>query len=329
MKIAYYLPKNKITNSDLFKYSNNNTEWSNEKIIAKCGIKIRHKAENGEFVSHMCIKACKKLFDEYEIKAEEIDFIILCTQTPDYLQPATAFLIASGLGLRKNIGAFDINIACSGYIYALCVAKGLIVAKMAKKVLICTAEYGASTSQTGPIAQRILFSDGASATLLDTNSINRIYTPVFGSDGDNFFLMHQKFGGCAHPINKQNFDEYINSPSPFTAELKGPEIFLFTLREVPQLVKNTLEANNFNLDEIDFFIFHQANILILERAIKALNLPREKAIIDIEEVGNTGSSSIPIAIKRALENGTIKNNKKALLAGFGTGLSLAGVVIAI
>lgn len=326
MKIAYYLPENKITNDYLASIAND-PEFSSEKIYQKTGIKIRHKANNGELVSHMCAKAAKKLFSEYSIESSEIDFVLLCSQTPDYLQPATAFLVANELGLRTNIGAFDVNIACSGYTYALCVAKGLISAKMAKKVLVLTSDALASTNESSPMAQRVLFSDSATATLIDESNINKIYAPIFGSDGSGFFTMYRKFGGRAFPIDKNSFDEYISSPSPFTPELKGPEVFLFTLREVPKLVENILSANNASIDDMDYFIFHQANLLILNSVAKILKLPKEKMLIDIEEVGNTSSSSIPIAIKRGFEKGSLKKGKKALIAGFGTGLSWSGTII--
>lgn len=329
MKISYYLPNNLITNDDLYKSTNNDPQWSDEKIVEKCGIRIRHIASEGELVSHMCIKASKKLLDEYNIEPSEIDFIILCTETPDYLQPASAFLVASELGLRQDIGAFDIKLACSGYTYALYIAKGLIATKIAKKVLVCTADLTATTNKNTSIAQRILFSDGASATLIDEDNVYKLHIPVFGSDGKEFFTMYRKFGGCAYPINNENFDEYISSPSPFAPELKGPEIFLFTLKEVPKLINNILKKNNTGLENIDFLVLHQANILILNRIIKALNLPKDKVIIDIEEVGNTASSSIPIAIKRAMQNGVLKTGNKILIAGFGIGLSWSGTLVTI
>ncbi len=328
MKIAYYLPKNKITNDDLAKISNS-TDFSAEQIYKKTGIKTRYIADQNELVSDMCVKASKKLFDEHKIAPDEIDFLLLCTQMPDFLQPSTAFLVQKELGLRTDIGAFDVNIACSGYTYGIAMAKGLIKAGFAKKVLLCTADLIASANQNSPMAQRILFSDSASTTLLDENNIDKIKECIFGSDGKEFFAMYRKFGGRAYPINKENFDEYINSPSPFAPLLNGPEIFIFTLREVPKLVKNILAKNSMSIDDVDYFVFHQANMLILENITKILKLPKEKVIFDIEEVGNTTSSSIPITIKRALEQGRIKSSAKVLIAGFGIGSSWSGTILTI
>lgn len=333
MKIAYYLPENKITNEEIFALSGNDPEWSDEQIIKKCGIKLRHIADEGELSSDMCVKAAKKLFGEYDINPSEIDFVVLCTQSPDYLIPATAFLIHEKLGLKKECGAFDINIACSGYTYGLGVAKGLILGGFARKVLLCTSDMSATSSKFQPLSERILFSDSATATVLDESNIDKIDKCVFGSDGSGFFSMYSKYGGRAYPINAQTHEEVFKDNGGITP-MRGEEVFLFTIKEVPNLVKNIAKANNLSLDEIDFFIFHQANILILNALIKILKLPKEKVIIDIEEVGNTSSNSIAITLKRAIESNKIaiegeQCGIKVLIAGFGIGLSWSGTILSL
>ena len=330
MKFNYYLPNNLITNDDLYKLSGNDPEWSDEQIIKKCGVRVRHISGDGELSSDMCLKATQKIFDEYGGDASEIDFIVLCTQSPDYPIPGTSFLIQNKLGLSKNIGAFDVNIACSGYTYGLAIAKGLIMGGFAKKVLMCTSDMSATGSKFQPLAERILFSDSATATIIDESNIHKIGKCVFGSDGSGFFSMYAKYGGCANPVNKQTHEKVFSSDD-WNRPMKGEEVFLFTIREVPPLVKNIVKANDMSLDDVDFFIFHQANILILNALIKILKLPKEKVIIDIEEVGNTSSNSVAITLKRAMEREPekFKAGTKVLIAGYGIGLSWSGTILSL
>ena len=330
MKFNYYLPNNIITNDDLYKLSGNDPEWSDEQIIKKCGVRVRHICSEGELSSDMCLKATQKLLDEFNIDKNDIDFIVLCTQSPDYLTPGTSFLIQKALGLGKNIGAFDVNIACSGYTYGLAIAKGLILGDFAKKVLFCTSDMSATGSKFKPLAERILFSDSATATIIDESNIHKIGKCVFGSDGAGFFSMYSKYGGRANPINKLTHEKIFSSDD-YISPMKGEEVFLFTIREVPPLVKNIVKANDMSLDDVDFFVFHQANILILNALIKILKLPKEKVIIDIEEVGNTSSNSIAITLKRAMEREPekFKTGTKVLIAGFGIGLSWSGTILTL
>lgn len=331
MKISYYLPNNTLSNEYLAK-SVENTDLANEftaqKIYEKSGIKTRFIADDGEIVSHMCVKAANKLFCEYNIDKKNIDFIILCTENPDYIFPATAFIVHEKLGLGKQTGAFDINVGCSGYTHGLAIAKGLIESGSAKKVLFCTCDIQASINKNAKIAQRIIFSDAASATLLDENNIQKIGKFIFGSDGNGFYSMYSKYGGMAYPINKENHNEVFKNDD-VEINMNGSEIVLFSLREVPIMVKNILAANNLTMNDIDFFIFHQSNMLILKTLIKMLNIPAKKMILDIEEIGNTSSSSIAITLKRAIENDTIKSGSKILIAGYGVGLSWSGSILKI
>jgi len=321
MKIAYYLPSDIIDN-EYFANIAKSDEYTTQEIYKKSGIQTRHKASDNELTSDLAAKAALNLSKEYDIDLSDIDTLLLCTQSPEYLQPATVYQLHHKLNLPKNINALEINIACSGYIHGLLIAKSLILSKSAKKVLLCTADLCFKMFEHSDMAQRILFGDGASATIIEQSNVNKIGQIICGTDGSGFFSMYKKYGGYANSFNAQ-------SQSQMTLLMNGPEVFLFTLREVPNLVRQTLKTNNLNNDDIDFFVFHQANLLILEAITKSLKLERSKVIFDIENIGNTSSSSAPIALKRAIENGTIKPGHKVLIAGFGIGLAWSATIIDI
>lgn len=320
MKLAYYLPNETIDNS-YFASLAKSDEYSCEQIYQKSGIKYRHKAAPNELTSDLAAKAALNLINGYDIDPASIDMLLLCTQSPDYLQPATIYLLHHKLNLPKTTNAMEINIACSGYAHGLLIAKSLIISKSVKRVLLCTADMSYKMFENSDMAQRILFGDGASATIIDDSNAYKIGQIICGTDGAGFFSMYKKYGGYANPFNAQ-------TPSN-TLTMNGPEIFLFAIREVPNLVRQILKANNLNLDDIDYFVFHQANLLILKAIAKSLKLDNSKVIFDIENVGNTSSSSIPIALKRAIENNKIKPTNKVLIAGFGIGLAWSGTIITI
>ena len=318
MKLAYYLPSQVIGN-EYFSALANSDEYSCEQIYKKSGIRYRHKAADDELTSDLATKAALNLINEYDIDPASIDMLLLCTQSPEYLQPATIYLLHHKLNLSKTTNAMEINIACSGYAHGLLIAKSLINSKSVKRVLLCTADLCYRMFENSDLSQRILFGDGASATLIDDSNAHKIAQIICGTDGSGYFSMYKKYGGYAYPSHS----------SQNSLNMNGPEIFLFTIREIPNLVKQTLKANNLNLDDIDYFVFHQANLLILQAIAKSLKLDNSKVIYDIENVGNTSSSSIPIALKRALNNNTIKPGHKVLIAGFGIGLAWSATIITI
>lgn len=337
MILAYYLPERLLTNEDLAA-EYNDPEWSAKKIFRKTGVKVRHIADDGMVTSDMLERSAHKLFDEYSISPEDIDFVILCTQTPDYIMPGTAVIMQDRLGIPQTAGAFDINLGCSGYIYGLVIAKSLIVSGAARRVLLCTSEMSATTGITAPVSARILFSDSATTTLLTADNICEIGRSVLGTDGSGAPFMCAQHGGMVSPINANTYKKVFESRDEngeiigqYHDMMNGPEVFAFTLRTVPGLVRDTLAANGLTIDDVDHVIFHQANLLILNALAEMMDLPREKVIFDIEEVGNTSSNSIPITLKRAMEREPERfgPGTKVLLAGFGVGYSWGGTVLTL
>ena len=331
MYISYYLPENKLTNEDLETvYAN--PSWTASKIYRKTGIKSRHIAGD-ELVSDMAVKAAQNLFAEYSVSPQDVDFVLLCTQSPDYFLPTTACIVQERLGIPTSAGAMDYNLGCSGYIYGLAVAKGLLYVGVANNILLITSET--YTKHIHPLdrSTRTVFGDGASATFITKDDISSIGEFVLGTDGKGAPNLIIPAGGMAHPktteTSMEKEDQSGNIRSEENLYMNGPEIYAFTLRTVPDLISETLAKNNLTMEQIDYVVLHQANKLVLTSLRDKLDIPDEKFCIDVEELGNTVSSTIPIAIKRAMTRVPEKFHpgSKILIAGFGVGYSWGGTVI--
>jgi 3-oxoacyl-[acyl-carrier-protein] synthase-3 len=325
--VSYYLPEKKLDNLAL---QNKFPEWSIEKISSKTGINCRSIAGDQETSVDMAIKASLKLFKEHDIDKNLIDFIILCTQSPDYLLPTSACIIQEKLGIPTSAGAFDFNLGCSGFVYGLSISKGLISSKQAKNVLLITSETYSKFIHPKDKSNKTIFGDAAAATLVSTSGFGEILNFDFGTDGRGAENLIVKNGGMRNIAKAETTDigdKFGNIHSDNNLYMNGTEIFNFTLSAVPQLVKNVLEKNSIIQKQIDLFIFHQANKFMLESLRKKIKIESEKFYYHLETCGNTVSSTIPIALYHALIDSSIKTNSKILLAGFGVGYSWAGTVI--
>jgi len=323
--ISYYLPENVLTNEQL---AQEFPEWSVEKIMAKVGVNQRHIAAQDETATDMAIAAAQKLFNG-GIDRQTIDYVLLCTQSPDYFLPTSACIIQDRLGLSKNVGALDFNQGCSGYVYGLSLAKGLICANIAKNVLLLTAETYTKLLHPKDKGNRTIFGDAATATLVSTEGFAEIGAFSLGTDGSGAENLIVRTGAarCPEKSGEVRFDSDNNPLSPDYIYMNGSEIFAFTLETVPDLVNKTLEKNNIEKDAVDLFLFHQANKYMLDFLRKKLKIEKEKFYIYLSEVGNTVSSTIPIAIYEAMKSGNLQKGMKSLLAGFGVGYSWGGVVL--
>lgn len=324
--ISSYLPSSVIDNSTI---ADKFPEWSAEKVAKKLGINQRHIAGDNEFSSDMAISAAKKLFEAHSINPKDIDFVIFCTQSPDYLLPTTACIIQDKLNIPISAGAIDFNLGCSGYVYGLAIAKGLICTGVAKNILFLTAETYSKYLHPSDKSNMTIFGDGATATLISNEGFGEILNFSLGSDGSGAENLIVKSGGIKHrdKINDLQFDDKGNPISSDFLYMNGSEIFNFTLEMVPILVDNTLSKNNINFDKINYFVFHQANNYLLGFLRKKMKIPEEKFLYYIEDVGNTVSSTIPLTIENYLNNKTLSGN--VLLAGFGVGYSWGGTIIKI
>ncbi|MBQ3801858.1 MAG: ketoacyl-ACP synthase III [Treponema sp.] len=324
--VEYYLPEKVLANADIQKAF---PDWTEEKIYQKVGIKGRHIAAEDETAADMAQKAAEKLFEKNKGLRERIDFVIFCTQSPDYKLPTSACILQDRLGLSQNVGAFDFNLGCSGYVYGLSIVKGYIDGGMAKNVLLLTGETYSKYIHPQDKSNLSIFGDAASATVVSTEGRLEIGDFAFGTDGGGFEQLIVKAGGARFPgLNSEiSVDEDGHIVSGNHLFMDGQSIFSFTLKRIPQLIENTLKKNGLEKKDVDLFIFHQANAFILDYLRKKIGIESERFYYCVETVGNTVSSSIPIALCDALSDGTLIKKKDIMLAGFGVGLSWAGCIL--
>ncbi len=324
--IQYYLPQGVVSNEQLVAEF---PEWTVEKIADKVGVCSRHVATD-ETAVDMAVKAAERLFDEnVDIKREDIDFVLLCTQSPDYFLPSSSCIIQHRLGLPVCCGAFDFNLGCSGYIYGLAVAKGLVAAGVAKNILLLTAETYNKYLHPRDKGNRTIFGDAATATIVSADGFAKIRDFALGTDGSGAENLILKTGASRFHEKKCDlaFDENGNPHSSDFLYMNGGEIFNFTQKNVPIVVRQTLEKNGLSVEDTDLAVFHQANKFMLEFLRKKIKIPREKFFVNMANIGNTVSNSIPIALKDAQEKNLLHGN--ILLCGFGVGYSWGGVVLTI
>jgi 3-oxoacyl-[acyl-carrier-protein] synthase-3 len=322
--IACHLPETVLTNDRLVEEF---PEWTVEKVAKKVGIHRRHIAAENETVSDMAVKAAEQLFIDHAICKSEIDFVLLCTQSPDYFLPTTACIVQDRLNLPTSCGALDFNLGCSGYVYGLSLAKGLIAGEIAKNVLLITAETYSKFIHPKDKGNRTLFGDAATASLVSSEGFAEIRNFSLGTDGSGYDKLIVKTGACRNPqkANDLTFDKSGNPVSSDFLFMDGAGIFNFTLDNIPLLVDKTLKVNQLTKDEIDLYVFHQANKYMLDFLQDLLEIDNEKFYHCLSEVGNTVSSTIPIALLAALKENSLSGN--ILIAGFGVGLSWGGCIL--
>jgi 3-oxoacyl-[acyl-carrier-protein] synthase-3 len=327
--ISYFLPAREVTNDDLA-LTYKNPKWSAANIFKKTGIKSRHVV-SGELSSDLACLAAEKLFDEFSLDRKSLDFILLCTQSPDYFLPTTACIVQHRLGLTQSTGAFDFNLGCSGYVYGLATTKGLLSAGIAKRLLLITAETYSRHIHPMDKSSRTIFGDAGTATYMDIDALPRLGEFVLGTDGSGASNLIIPAGAMAHRHSNETAMEMIDSGGNVRSQedlyMNGPEIFSFTLRTVPDLVRQTLDKNRLKDKDIDLYVFHQANQFMLETLRQKLEIETDRFFVDMEDVGNTVSSTIPIALRRAMDKGLIKPGSKVLIAGFGVGYSWGATVL--
>lgn len=323
--INYCLPERVVTNEELVAEF---PEWTVEKIADKVGVKERHVAVYGETAADLAVKAAEKLFAENpRIAKDSIDFVVFCTQSPDYILPTSACMIQQRLGLRTDIGAFDFNLGCSGYVYGLSIAKGLIAGGIAANVLLLTGETYNKHLHPRDKGNRTIFGDAASATIVSTEGFAEIGEFALGTDGRGAENLIIKSGGarCPEKVSDLSFDENGNPHSSDYLFMNGSEIFMFTQKNVPVVVKQTLAKNNLTLEDLGLVVFHQANSYMLNFLRKKIKIPQEKFFINMENIGNTVSNSIPIALYDAKKQNLLHGS--VLICGFGVGYSWGGCIL--
>ncbi len=318
--IGAYAPKNVLTNQDLEKMVDTSNEW----IIKRTGIKERRIADKDEVTSDMGAKASELAIKRAQIKKEEIDLILCATVTPDYFNmPSTACIIANKLGIA-NVQAFDISAACSGFVYALSIAKAFVESGMKKNVLVIGAEKFSSIVDYTDRTTCILFGDGAGAAIISATSDKEeaIIDINASANGAYWDYLITPSPGSVNPASKEAIEQGLQY-----VKMRGNETFKLAVKTLTQDVKDILEKNSIKANEIDHFIPHQANYRIIKAVGDALGMSEEQVVLTIHKYGNTSAASIPMAINELYESGGLKYKELMLLDTFGGGLTWASALI--
>lgn len=319
--IAVHFPETVETNEQLQEQF---PRWDLDLIYSKTGIAQRHIAGPDECASDLGVAAAQKLFTEHNVDPASIDFLLLCTQTPDYPLPTTACLMQERLGLSTSTGALDFNLGCSGFVYGLSLADGLIRSGAAHRILLITAETYTKYIHPTDRSLRTIFGDGAAATLLEPADRPSMESFQFGTDGRGADTLLVTKGGARS-------DDQAHRPRhrhrwPSDLYMDGPSLINFTVAAVPKLVENILTAAELKFGDVDLFLFHQATFKMLDMLRKRLGLDEHRLPIELRDYGNTVSATIPILIDEMRQQGRLHPNRKNLLVGFGVGWSWAGCV---
>ena len=321
--ISWCLPERFETNEDLVREFG---AWTPEKIYKKTGVVKRHIADADKPVSHYLTMAGEKFFREHpEVSRDSVDMLVVCCEARDYVLPATACVVHYGLGLRKECGAVDYELGCSGYVYGLSIAKGYIASGVAGRVLLITGDAVTRYINRQDKAIRTIFGDGYTATLLEASERDRVTGFDLGTDGSGLRDIIIEAGETALPCSGSTAAEEVNRFGNVHSQenlfMNGRRVLEFAQSEVPGSVRRCLERAGVKKEELDLIVFHQASSLVLEQLRDAMGFPADKFVISLEDKGNTASSTIPIALAECAAQGRLKSGMKVLLSGFGVGLS--------
>ena len=312
--LEYYLPP-RTEDGNVLK--RDNPDWRIEDIESKTGVFVRHIAEPEQTALDMAVLAAKKVLLK-GTSGDEIDFIILVTQSPDYTLPTSACILQDRIGIKKQCAAFDVNLGCSGFVYALAIGGSLIESGVANQgMVVCSESYTKYIAKSDRTC-RPLFSDGASAVLLGKGETDNLGPFELGTDGSGYANLIVPMSGARKISSEQK------TPKLF---MDGAKVFMFTMEMVPKCVNALLAKGGVTIPDIDLFVFHQASKLVMDNIVRRLDLPEEKVFMNYSRIGNTVSASIPIALKDAVEQKRLKKGDLIMLVGFGVGYSWGGCLI--
>ncbi len=317
--VGYYLPKHVLTNDDLSKMVETSDEW----IRTRTGISERHIAAKDEACSDIAFHAAKRALEDAQLQPTDIDLLIVATVTPDMLFPSTAAILQAKLGLN-NVMAFDLNAACSGFLYVLEVARSLLQQKSYRRALVVGSEKLSSIVNWKDRSTCVLFGDGSGAFVLEKSETNEggILDGFFGADGSNPEVLCLPAGGSLRPTSQETLEAHMHSIS-----MNGKEVFKMAVRLMAKSVNTLLERNHLTKDDINCLIPHQANLRIIQSLSQLLDMPMDRVFINLDKTGNTSAASIPMAFAQAKESGTIKKGDYVMLVAFGGGLTWGAILI--
>ena len=316
--IGYYVPENVFTNFDFEKIIDTSDEW----IRTRTGIVERRFASKDQATSDLACEAALKAIKNAKINKEDVDMIILATTTPDYIAQGASCIVQYKLGL-KNIPCFDVNAACTGFIYSLSVAYALVNSKLYKNILVIGAETLTRIIDIKNRNTAVLFGDGAAAAIVgEVEEGYGILGFSIGAEGEDDMILKVPAGGSKKP----NDEETVKNRENFVV-MKGQEVFKFAVRVLPKVTLEALKKAKLNVQDLSMIFPHQANLRIIESAAKRMKFPLEKFYMNLSRYGNTSSASVGIALGEAIEKGLIKKGDNIALTGFGGGLTYGSVII--
>jgi len=329
LDIGLHFPEKVYSNQDL------QQDFPNLKVkelTRLTGVLSRHICAGNETSVDMGVLAARQLFSQGKIQKNNVDYLIFCSTGGDFITPASSSIVHEKLGLKPDCGTVDINQGCTGFIHGMNLANGMIAAGGVENVLLITSEAISKTIHSGDKGNRAIFGDAAAATLICKSEEKTDHGKfIFGTDGSKYDHIIIKHGRERFPLPESAESDFIDdfgtTRNNSKIYMNGSEVFNFSIGKAPELIDSLLVNANLQKDEIDFFVFHQSNRILLETIGKKLKIPEEKIIFELETNGNTVSSSIPIALKRAEEKNQIKKGQKLLIAAFGVGFSWGGVII--
>jgi 3-oxoacyl-[acyl-carrier-protein] synthase III len=330
--VDYYLPERRLTNHDLVRECGGRTA---DEIASKTGVFERRIASDDEGTSDLAAAAARRLFASTRQGADGIEFVILCTQCPDYLMPATACAVQDRLGIPTTAGALDINAGCAAFVYALGVAKGLIETGQARRVLVLTAETYSRFIGVDDRSTRSLFGDAGAATIVEARETDEADgTPwlgpfVHGTDGSGVANLLIPEGGL-RAVYDGATPRAMGTASgrpPLHMHMNGPAVFDFASRAAPLAVQELCARAGLLVEDIDLFFFHQASKYILETVRSRLRIARDRFVMSLDDCGNTGCCSIPIALHRAARDGRLADGQRIAVVGFGSGYSWSAALL--
>ncbi|MCO5385460.1 beta-ketoacyl-ACP synthase III [Desulfosporosinus sp.] len=316
--IGSYVPENIVTNKDFEQFLDTNDEW----IISRTGIKQRHIAPKDMPVSELCYQAGLKALEDAQIAPEEVDLIIVATITPDYAFPATACLVADRLGAR-NAAGFDLEAGCSGFIYGVVTGSQFIATGMYKTVLVIGGETLSKVLNWKDRSTCILFGDGAGAAVLQPVKEGFGFLGFeLGSDGSGGALLSQPAGGSMYPASLETVEKNLH-----TLQMEGKEVYKFAVRVMGEVSVKVLKNADLKIEDVDLLIPHQANIRIVDAAVRRLGISPDKVVVNLDKYGNMSAASIPVALDETFKSGRIAEGDIIVMAGFGTGLTWGACVL--
>ncbi|WP_438351108.1 ketoacyl-ACP synthase III [Paenibacillus sp. FA6] len=314
--IGTYVPTRRMTNIDLEKLVDTNDEW----IVQRTGIRERRISAPDQYTSDLCVSAAQDLMRRYDKSLYDVDLILVATSTPDFSFPSVAALLQDKLGISSSVGSIDLSAACTGFVYALHVAEGMVTSGLHRKVLVFGADTMSKVTDYSDRTTCILFGDGAGVVLVEADE-----------EHSSFVAYHQgtQGNGGAHVYLKGTADKMngVDLNNAGTLVQNGREVFRWAVRNVPVGVSELLQKSPFTINDVDWFIPHSANLRIIEPICERTGIPLERTLHSLVNYGNTSAASIPLAIDLGIREGKLNDGDRILLYGFGAGLTHAGQLL--